>query len=206
MVGNNSGTIEVRASNNCGTSNMQTLTVLSKSIPEVPAAILGELIVNVGDMSIYTCNLVSGANNYTWTLNIGGNILSGQLSNAVTIKWLLPGIYELSVQANNECGMSSQQKISIEVIDPDPNDAIQITVVPNPSSGLFQVRGRKLQDKFIQMEVMTLSGQLMLQKLNLRGENYFSQSLDLQKFSTGIYIIRFTVDKKSFLRKISIIK
>jgi hypothetical protein len=107
-----SGTISVNANNACGSSSVQTLVVTVNTIPAVPGTISGTTTICEGTSNTYSISPVSGATSYTWTLPSGWNGTS--ISNSITtIANSDDGT--ISVTANNACGSSTSQNLSITV-------------------------------------------------------------------------------------------
>jgi len=107
-----SGTISVVANNSCGSGTARTLNVTANTVPAQPGSITGNTSVCPGASQTYSVPVVSGATSYTWTLPAGwtGAVSSNSItptagSNGGTI----------SVTANNTCGSSTAQTISVSI-------------------------------------------------------------------------------------------
>src|SRR5665213_2268609 len=110
-VGNTSGNVSVLAINNCGQSNTtRTLAVNVNVIPAQPGAITGNTSVCHGTTQVYSIASVAGATSYTWTLPSGWTGTSTTTS-ITTIAGTTGGT--ISVVAQNSCGSSSSQTISV---------------------------------------------------------------------------------------------
>jgi hypothetical protein len=117
-----SGNISVTASNYCGTSNPQTLSVsTSTGIPANPGVITGQTsICTVGTTYTYSLSSVSGATSYVWSLPASYGTISGS-STGSSIDVNVPGTvtktgYTISVQAQNGCGLSSSNSSSLVTV------------------------------------------------------------------------------------------
>ena len=106
------GTISVKASNSCGSSTANTLSVTVAGIPSQPGTITGNNSVCQGSVQTYNISPVSGSTSYTWSLPSGW---SGT-SNSVTIN-ITPGATSgsISVTADNACGSSTSKSLAIGV-------------------------------------------------------------------------------------------
>ena len=72
-----------------------------------------------------------------------------------------------------------------------------IDVFPNPSSGVFSLRLKEVNDKIISTEVEDILGNRVL------FTKYFSSTFDLSPYSAGIYVLRVqTQKKKTFAAKV----
>ena len=112
LSGAASGNISVSADNSCGTSAIQTLSVVVNSIPAQPASISGNTTVCLGGSHTYSVAPVSGATSYNWILPSGW---SG--SSATNIISTIAGITSgnVSVSALNNCGVSTTQTLFVVV-------------------------------------------------------------------------------------------
>ena len=110
-VGNSSGNVSVLSVNNCGTSiTTRTLAVNISSAPAQPGAITGSTSVCQGTSHVYSISAVTGATSYTWTLPSGWSGTSTTTS-IIAIAGSLSGT--ISVIANNSCGTSAAQTLSV---------------------------------------------------------------------------------------------
>ncbi len=108
-----SGTINVSASNNCGSSSLKTKTI--SSIPSKPGTITGikNNLCNTADI-VYSIAPVSNTSSYTWTLPNGLILISGQGTTTIhlsTTPSFISGI--INVTANNSCGSSPAQILTV---------------------------------------------------------------------------------------------
>lgn len=78
----------------------------------------------------------------------------------------------------------------------------QISVVPNPSSGVFSFEMNNLKGQNIRIELMDIQSRVIFtQKLeNIHGS--YSNQLDLQNYPKGTYYMRFIEDKSIVVRKL----
>ena len=206
-AGPSGGTITVKANNSCGSSPVQSLAVTVEQVPVQPGNISGNTTVNTGQTLSYGITSVSGAISYNWSLSGGGNIVSGQNTNSITINWTSQGNYILSVNAANNCGASSNQTLNIAVSFPtgitNPDNQFQIKIVPNPSPGEFYLTAKGVINKVIKVEVLDILGQVIYSSEQMALTNNYSQLLDLRSFANGIYNVKIYLSKKIYLRRIA---
>ncbi|HLP20994.1 MAG TPA: gliding motility-associated C-terminal domain-containing protein, partial [Chitinophagales bacterium] len=108
-------TLGVTAANNCGVSAPAEVTItLGASIPVMNSVIAGDTGVCPG-IEIYSISNIPNATGYTWTVDAGGTIASGQGSNSVNINWTTPGVHTVSVTATNSCGNSAPATLAVNV-------------------------------------------------------------------------------------------
>jgi hypothetical protein len=104
------GTLSVTASNGCGTSTPQTLSITTNgNLPAQPSSFTTSTAVVCGSTTaiVYEVAAVSGATSYNWTYSGTGATINGS-TNSVTIDFAAnatAGI--LSVTAVNSCGTSA---------------------------------------------------------------------------------------------------
>lgn len=90
----------------------------SSGVPAVPGTISGSLLVCSGSSGTYSISPVSGATSYTWTVPPGAIINSGQGTTSINVTFG-SNSGNITVTADNSCGSSSPNSISITV-DPMP--------------------------------------------------------------------------------------
>ncbi|MGV3631198.1 MAG: T9SS type A sorting domain-containing protein [Bacteroidota bacterium] len=110
-AGNSDGTISVTADNSCGSSAAQNLAVNINTIPAQPLSISGAADMCSGTSQSYDVAAVSGATAYTWTLPSGWSGTS--TTNSILATAGVSGI--ISVTADNSCGNSAAQTVSVNV-------------------------------------------------------------------------------------------
>ncbi len=116
-AGTTGGIISVSSNNNCGTSAAQSLTVVVNTTPTTPGSISGNAIICAGSSNTYSITLVTGATSYTWSLPTGWTGTS--TTNSITTTAGSTG-GTISVGANNACGTSSTQELSVTVSSASP--------------------------------------------------------------------------------------
>jgi len=124
-VGQASGTISVTACNSCGCSPARTLTITVMHIPLQPGPISGNDTVCSGSSQTYSISPVAGATSYIWTLPNGWTG-SSTTTSINTIVGANGGT--ITVTANNACGSSPAQTLSIIVIS-----TLQVGTITGPT-------------------------------------------------------------------------
>ena len=101
--GNAPGNVSVIVGNECGTSNPSVLSVLIKSVPEIPGNISGPDFACSNGSVDFSVTETPGALTYQWVPPPGAIINSGQGTSAINITWgAQPD--SLRVYPENECG------------------------------------------------------------------------------------------------------
>lgn len=111
-----SGNLTVAASNSCGTSGTQSLTVIANSaIPLSPATPTGPTsICDIASGLVFTVPVVANATSYNWQLPSGWNITAGSGTNEITVVLTAGaqnGDQNITVTAGNSCGTSAPSAI-----------------------------------------------------------------------------------------------
>jgi hypothetical protein len=200
-IAGNSGVIQVKANNSCGSSYYQTLEISTDSIPSRPGIITGNIYTYTNYATYYSIEKVIGAKRYNWFAE-AGIVQAGLPGNNISAIWKKPGTYQLSVKAVNDCGVTEEQKLIINVSDFNEDDPFDIKIFPNPSNGAFYLNAKKIQDKTIRVEILTITGQTIYNSGNRAGTNSYSQFIDLQKLPQGIYIAKVILNDKVYPRRI----
>ncbi|HEX6849470.1 MAG TPA: T9SS type A sorting domain-containing protein [Chitinophagaceae bacterium] len=203
--GNTTGLISVNANNGCGSGPATSLPVQFVTILSKPGDIIGNTYVTVGELNLYAVKPMSGASGYNWSLSGGGTINSGQNPYELYINWETPGTYDLSVSAVNDCGAGIEQTISINVAPGKTGDPYNLQLYPNPSSGQFYLKAKRVQDKVINVEVLNISGQIVFRSTMRLGANDYTQLIDLDKMAPGIYAVKLVIDDKVYTKSVSIV-
>jgi len=109
------GNVAVTASNSCGTSAGNNITVTVLPVATVPGSVTGPISVceNVTGIA-YTVPVVAGAISYNWTAPVGGTIVSGQGTNIAVIDFgTTTG--DIQVTQTDACGISQPSILSVTV-------------------------------------------------------------------------------------------
>ncbi len=171
-------TLRVSASNACGTSAYQKLTV--KSTPETPSSIAGNTAVCANQQNVpYSISPVAYAANYTWTGPAGSHISDGTITSAgntlVTTATAVTVDYGgtsgiLKVRANNSCGSGNYRTVTITFICREGivgNDIFNVNVHPNPSTGDFTFEIENARDENVSISIYDAIGKLILSETNI---------------------------------------
>lgn len=139
--------ILVTQENRCGSSEPIQKPVRISAAPDQPSEILGEIQVALGEQ-YYEIAEISGLD-YRWTLSDGGRIVSGQGSHRVLVHWEEEGDFELSAEAQNECGFGPKQSLPVNVniitaLEPKTN--LGLKIFPNPSFGTLTIASENLDN------------------------------------------------------------
>jgi PKD repeat protein len=137
-----SGSMQVTASNVCGSGPARNLNV--RSVPPRPGVISGPAGVCANQQGVvYSIANVAGATAYNWVVPAGSVITSGQNSTSVTVNFGTAG-GTVKVRAGNACGNSTYRNLTVAVTCKEMAQVFsedqQPEIFPNPSSSLFTLR------------------------------------------------------------------
>jgi hypothetical protein len=127
-----SGTLSVTATNGCGTSSASTMAITVNPLPLQPSTITGPATVCQGQNGVsYQVLNDPTITSYTWTYSGTGATITGT-TNAVTIDFSNTATSgNLTVVANNSCGVSLARVMAITV-NPLPNQPAAFVTFTNP--------------------------------------------------------------------------
>lgn len=108
----NGGTLSVTATNFCGTSTPANLTINVVAAPATPGSISGPASICEGSSNNYSIASIANATSYTWTLPVGW---SGFSTNTTINGQSGTTGGTISVVAENACGNSSPQTLTVSV-------------------------------------------------------------------------------------------
>ncbi|AKD02998.1 T9SS C-terminal target domain-containing protein [Pontibacter korlensis] len=86
VAGENGGTIEVIASNDCSSSTAATLNVTVTNAPEAPTAVAGVTNPCAGSEQTYTVEEVEGAIAYVWTVPSGWTVIGNRTGRSIRVR------------------------------------------------------------------------------------------------------------------------
>jgi hypothetical protein len=91
-----------------------SIRVIITPTPVSPGGITGPAIVCQDSTAGYSIQTVPGAISYSWTVPAGGQILSGQNTLAIVVRWANTG-GNISVIAGNQCGNSNPSVLAVTI-------------------------------------------------------------------------------------------
>jgi photosystem II stability/assembly factor-like uncharacterized protein len=191
--------ISVIASAACGKSEAKTKTIRSSKAPDQPASIQGESLVALGETR-YSTTSIPGLN-YKWSISEGGKISSGQGTASVSVLWEKEGIFEVSVEAQNECDFGPKRTFPVTVniitaMEPNP-EPVDIVVFPNPSLGNVTVQSSQL-DNYNTIQIVNSLGQILHQS-TIKSQERHHELFDLPK---GVHFLVISGKKGTTSKKI----
>jgi GH25 family lysozyme M1 (1,4-beta-N-acetylmuramidase) len=209
-AGSSSGNICVTASNSCGTSNTQCLSVTVVPVPSPPGAISGPIIDTIFRNGNYSISPVIGTTYYKWSVSGGGNIASGQGTVAVVINWTAMGTYTVCVYDSNTCGRSASNCNTITILTPTDDEQIKsikdFDIYPNPNSGSFTIKFETSMLQDVNFTIYNTIGQVVYHNVENEIKGKYSKDIDLTSEAEGIYYFRIETNEGQMTRKITLLK
>lgn len=160
-----------------GCSNSASASVTIKPIPGNPILTLSNDTLN--------CNVVIAGATYEWYK--GGILFTTTLSSI--LKVTSNGNYSVKV-INNNCSSIQSADVNVVLTGIKNNKSeVQLSVVPNPNNGLFDIAISSFSVKNYKLRLFTISGQTILEEdwLVKNGKN--SKSINLTGMDKGIYYL-----------------
>jgi hypothetical protein len=208
-TGFSSGALSITAQNSCGNGPVFTDTLSTK--PLRPEPITGPSVVGFQDTVMYSTSSSIEGVTYYWEVPEGVDILSGQGTSAITVQWNRPfhGTVKVFTSLCNE--EASAQNIKVILGNPiagknlSDNRTTKINKVettipvlyPNPSSNTATLNFTAKQQGKYSVTLTTATGQAVMRKeqLFIKGNN--TVSLDISRYSKGIYFITILSDQNT---------
>jgi hypothetical protein len=152
-------------------------------------------------------------NTYTYTLPIqlnagstviwnvqNGTIISGQGSNSINVLWGSIGAGTVSVELLNSNACKAIDTLQVKIGTVGLTQNIQddfVRVYPNPTSSILNIETK--DHKIALCEIRNLQGQIV-------SHQTYSQSIDLQNLTDGVYFILLLDNNKKVLSRKLVVK
>jgi hypothetical protein len=212
-----SGNLSVTASNCVGTGAARTMML--RTIPAIPAAIVGPEMVCPGQTGIKFSTTGLAGVTYNWIVPTGATITNGQGTATITVTWgTVAG--NVRVSAENICGVSSQRNKSVGMqICPSTitmAKAEELGLAPEESNLAVKLWPNPVRDVLmITLEEFVPNRQLELVLLQANGRVCKSQKMipviqgqqvrmDVSNASAGYYNLLVNQSGKTISRKVII--
>lgn len=191
--------LSVTQENLCGRAEPIRKNISVNSTPDSAMEISGEAKVGPGEQ-IYEIDALPGLN-YRWAISgLGGRVISGQGTGSILVSWMEEGDFEVSVEAQNECGYSIKSTLPVNVnlitaLEPPVDGSLKI--YPNPSQGSLTISSEGL-DFWSSVQIFNQLGQEIMQLPISAGQ----AEVFVQGLPKGLILIRIQGKSGGFSRKI----
>ncbi len=129
---------------------------------------------------------------------------NGDVSNSTqaTYTYNKKSKYNVTLEAENDKGCKCNKTITIQLTTDlqSVNDMPELSIVPNPNTGLFQVSNS--EGKSMKIDVMDITGKV----IKTIDASEAEATIDMQDAAAGVYFVKVTIDGVSTTTKIVINK
>jgi CubicO group peptidase (beta-lactamase class C family) len=183
-----SGSIQVTANNNCGVSTVRKATVFG--IPVVADKIFGNLSPCAGSIQNYYIANIPGATKYNWTIPTGSVILTNPSASVIKVQMgNIAG--DITVTAENVCGVGAQKKITItipcQIEALKNNNESDISAYPNPTNGNLYLSIFKSNFGNGIMQLLDVQGKIVFSNEIEYEKGHNDFLLNMNEFKSGLY-------------------
>ena len=181
------------------------ISLSNMTIPEsqVIGTFVGTLSTADEDDIAHTYSLIVGEgddDNSSFSLN------SADISSAETFDFETKTNFLIRVQTDDDDGNSFVKSFAIEVTkitDVETLEAVGITMYPNPAKGRINLEMVNDYLGRIDMVVLSLDGkEVLIEKSYFKTERKTKSLLDLNKITSGIYLVKFNLGGKEITTKL----
>jgi hypothetical protein len=172
--------------------------------PATPSAITGSTTICTGTTNNYSVPAVSGATSYTWTLP-GGWTGSSVTNSISTLAGSTSGSFVINVTANNPCGSSTQQSITVSVsvctgIE-DQKIENEFSIYPNPAANDVTLEvSEKIKNATI--KIINNIGQVVFEEKMTGTGTAATKHIDISNYSKGVYTISIEGNETKAVKKL----
>lgn len=140
----------------------------------------------------------SAADSYQWYLD--GSEIDG--ANAQTYECKVSGMYSVEVFNAAGCAkISDETQVIIDGVE-EFSENSHISLMPNPTDGVFTFQLSGPQIGKFELSVSDLSGKTILSFNEQKQNGFFSKEINLQRLATGIYLVKCNFNGKVFSKKL----
>lgn len=170
-AGGAGGVVQVTANNSCGSSGLQSITVIVNALPNIQANSSNVLICK-GETATLTAN---GGNTYTWS--------TGATTQSVVVNPIVTTTYTVTGTSAPGCINTAVVTQSVSLCTAiEERSFNSIMIYPNPTNGMFVIEGAK----GARIIITTIFGQ------EIRNDQLLSDhsNVDVSNEPNGIYFIQ----------------
>jgi hypothetical protein len=142
-----------------------------------------------------------GASIFSWT----GENLSSNLGPQIIVRPTQTSSYTVTGSATDLCTSTATARVFVRagtVTGAEPTAGQELSITPNPSDGVATLSFRNKLRGQLNISVRTLTGVEIIRQQHQKTEDRFEQSLDLQRYPTGVYLVEVRLGDEVFWKKI----
>ncbi|MBL7935936.1 MAG: HYR domain-containing protein [Bacteroidia bacterium] len=217
----NGGNILVASVGTCTNSASRSLGV--GKVPSAVSNVFGptSLCSIQGLNASYSVAPISDASGYIWTIPTGGNVISGNNTNNITVAYSNSVVAnsKITVRATNSCGGSTIKTITITpcvnariASVEDENDETQninnsftlSELYPNPTNGDISFDISSDKESEIEIYIFDLLGQQVYYNQTTTYEGKSKVDIDLTELSKAYYVVHINdkTNNKSYVKRL----
>lgn len=189
--------LSVMDGNACENEASGEVIITLNYAPDAPVTPMGSDTVDhfLVESSVYQIEEVDNADAYEWNImpEHAGTIAADGTTATIIWNTEFVGQAELSAIAVNDCGLSeASPAITIELystVGLSENQAIQASIYPNPSEGIFNISLFGKTHAEAKLSVRTMMGELVYTEMIQVDSRAISKTLNLSYLSNGSYIL-----------------
>jgi len=116
--------------------------------------------------------------------------------------------YSYSVKAVNSDGSTGNSNgtllvralnCSVTAVIEPINNPFKIKIFPNPSNGEYYLTARGMSNKVVSIDIINFWGQIIYSNEQKSIANDFSKTINITNAASGLYLVKLTIDKKTYL-------
>ncbi|MBT0812086.1 T9SS type A sorting domain-containing protein [Litoribacter ruber] len=191
--------LKVSPVNPCGAGSTVSKAIKINREPDMPSEIKGAAMTGLGMEEEYEIAAIADMS-YQWQVDGPGQILSGQGTPKIKVKWSEEGDFTLSVIPTNSCGTGEAREKSVNVdfiTSTERTPDLHWKMYPNPSNGSVNLDLNGISDPR-KIEVISSTGKIV-REIYLTSPQ---QLIELQNLPKGLFTIRVIGRTQDYIKKL----
>ncbi len=204
--------VSVTDGSGCTTTGFSPVLVTVLPLPSTPAKATGPEYIDLyaGSQTVFSTTGSADALSYEWTIEPveAGTMAVSESGLDCTIDWAaaFTGTATLKIKAMNDCGESDlSEPLAVTVANTfgieDPGSGTGVSIIPNPSSGSFQLSVRDMED-VLSIRIVNTAGEIIYKEDDIKVHGVLNKMIDLSGNSVGIYYLHLEGQGSLISRKI----
>ena len=209
LPGFDHATLCLTADNACGSSVARCGVVFAR--PQLCHEIQGPTgacnSIPASSIAYYQIDSLYGATNYFWTVPPGATIVTGQGTTEITVDYMGATSGNVSVIAENSCGISPERNLSIVVSACRLNGRGEIVftpevkVYPNPATTEFAVSFQTDINTPYAIRILDITGREVVSRNNVAYQVTNNEIFNVSDLPRGIYLAELNLNNdKQFIK------